>query len=275
VTLRRSVAAIMVAPVLAALTSGCGTIINGRSQDVLVTSVPSGATAKVGDVQVVTPGTVTLKRKDTHTVVFTKEGFPERQTSLESTGSWWLLGNVLFGGLVGLIIDVATGGGYKIVPSNLEMDLATGVVKERPDASVAMAAVPPAPSATSAGPSRLRPVLADLVGTWTGAIRYVDRAIAGPTVGSQPTVIRMYEDGEELRWALTRRGASLPDTTASGVVATSEDKIVLRGRYGAAPGSLGGTEVTYTLTRKDVTLSGSGMGADGLLQTISVTKQAQ
>jgi len=106
----------MLAPVLATLTWGCGTIINGRSQDVQVTSVPSGATAKVGDVRVVTPGTVTLKRKETYTVVFTKEGFPERQTSLESTGSWWLLGNAVFGSLPGLIIDLATGGGYKIVP---------------------------------------------------------------------------------------------------------------------------------------------------------------
>jgi hypothetical protein len=273
-TLRRSVAAIMLAPVLAALTWGCGTIINGRSQDVLVTSVPSGATAKVGDMQVVTPGTVTLKRKETHTVVFTKEGFPERQTSLESTGSWWLLGNAAFGGLVGLIIDLATGGGYKIVPANLEMDLATGLVKERPDASAAVAAVPPAPSATSTGTSRLRPDLADLVGTWTGASRYVDRAITGPA-GPQPTIIRMYEDGEELRWALTRSSATRPDITASGVVATSEDKILLRGRYGGTGGRLGGTEVTYTLTRTDATLSGSGIGADGLLQTISLTKQAQ
>jgi len=33
--------------------------------------------------------------------------------------------------------------------------------------------------------------------------------------------------------------------------------------------------VTYTLTRKDATLSGSGIGADGLLQTISLMKQAQ
>jgi hypothetical protein len=264
-TLRRSVAAIMLAPFLAALTSGCGTIINGRSQDVLVTSVPSGATAKVGDMQVVTPGTV----------VFTKEGFPERKTSLESTGSWWLLGNALFGGLVGLIIDLATGGGYKIVPSNLEMDLATGVVKERADGSAAMAAVPPASPAASAGDSRLRPDLADLVGVWTGTTRYVDRAIAGPTVGLQPTTIRMYGDGEELRWALTRSSATRPDITASGVVATSEDKILLRGRYGGTDGRLGGTEVTYTLTRKDVTLSGSGMGADGLLQTISLTKQAR
>jgi len=273
-TLRRSVAAIMLAPFLAALTSGCGTIIHGRSQDVLVTSVPSGATAKVGDVQVVTPGTVTLKRKETYTVVFTKEGFPERKTSLESTGSWWLLGNAIFGGVVGLIIDLATGGGYKIVPSNLEMDLATGVVKERSDASATMAAVPPASSATSAGASRLRPDLADLVGLWTGTTRYVDRAIAGPTVGPQPTTIRMYGDGEELRWALTRSSATRPDITASGVVAKSEDKILLRGRYAGTGGRLGGTEVTYTLTRTDGTLSGSGMGADGLLQTISLTKQA-
>ena len=195
-TLRRSVAAIMLAPFLAALTSGCGTIIHGRSQDVLVTSVPSGATAKVGDVQ------------------------------------------------------------------------------ERSDASATMAAVPPTSSATSAGASRLRPDLADLVGVWTGTTRYVDRAIAGPTVGPQPTSIRMYGDGEELRWALTRSSATRPDITASGVVAKSEDKILLRGRYGGTGGRLGGTEVTYTLTRTDVTLSGSGMGADGLLQTISLTKQA-
>jgi len=207
-------------------------------------------------------------------VVFTKEGFPERKTSLESTGSWWLLGNAVFGGLVGLIIDLATGGGYKIVPSNLEMDLATGVVKERSDGSAAMAAVPPASPAASAGASSLRPDLADLVGVWTGTTRYVDRALAGPTVGPQPTTIRLYGDGEELRWVLTRSSATRPDITASGVVATSEDKILLRGRYGGTGGRLGGTEVTYTLTRTDVTLSGSGMGADGLLQTISVTKQA-
>ncbi len=131
-----------------------------------------------------------------------------------------------------------------------------------------------ASSATSAGASRLRPDLADLVGLWTGTTRYVDRAIAGPTVGPQPTTIRMYGDGEELRWALTRSSATRPDITASGVVAKSEDKILLRGRYGGTGGRLGGTEVTYTLTRTDGTLSGSGMGADGLLQTISLTKQA-
>jgi hypothetical protein len=41
-----------------------------------------------------------------------------------------LLGNLAFGGLVGLIVDLATGSGYRLKPGNAEVDLATGVVKE-------------------------------------------------------------------------------------------------------------------------------------------------
>ena len=59
-----------------------------------------------------------------------KEGYPERQTRLESKPSWWLLGNVIFGGLIGLIIDLAAGGGFTLRPGSVDIDLGTGVVKE-------------------------------------------------------------------------------------------------------------------------------------------------
>jgi hypothetical protein len=41
-----------------------------------------------------------------------------------------MLGNVIFGGIIGLIVDLATGGGYKLVPESIDMDLASGAVKE-------------------------------------------------------------------------------------------------------------------------------------------------
>jgi len=110
--------------------SGCATIIHGRSQDVALASTPAGATVKVDGVQTTTPGTITLKRKEDHDAVFTREGFPDRQVKIESKGSWWMLGNLLFGGIIGLIVDLATGGGYKLVPESIDLDLASGAVKE-------------------------------------------------------------------------------------------------------------------------------------------------
>ncbi len=110
-------------------TSGCATIIHGRSQDVDFASSPLGATVKVDGVQTTTPGKVTLPRKKDHDAVFSKDGFPDRPVKIESTGSWWMLGNVVFGGIIGLIIDLSTGGGYKLVPASIDMDLATGTVR--------------------------------------------------------------------------------------------------------------------------------------------------
>lgn len=41
-----------------------------------------------------------------------------------------MLGNAIFGGIIGLIVDLSTGGGYKLVPASIDMDLATGTTKE-------------------------------------------------------------------------------------------------------------------------------------------------
>jgi hypothetical protein len=44
----------------------------------------------------------------------------------EPRASWWLLGNIVFGGLIGIIIDLATGSGMTLEPSDVHMDMATG-----------------------------------------------------------------------------------------------------------------------------------------------------
>ena len=124
--------------VLLLLSTGCATIISGTTQDIAFSSVPPGANVKLENgAQTVTPGTLTLKRKDTHTAIFTKENFPERQTEVkpDRTGNWWVLGNILFGGFIGIIVDVASGAQHHLAPEHVIMDMETGVVlKDLPDA---------------------------------------------------------------------------------------------------------------------------------------------
>lgn len=126
----RAPAVLIASVLLLAGTSGCATIVNGPRQDVAMLSTPPGATVKVADLETITPGKLTLRRNTDHNAVFMKEGFPERSVQLESRPSWWLLGNALFGGLIGLVVDLASGGGFKLVPDGVDMDLASGTVKE-------------------------------------------------------------------------------------------------------------------------------------------------
>jgi hypothetical protein len=111
-------------------TTGCATIVNGRNQDVPLASQPAGATVTVDGLRATTPGTLTLKRDQDYKLVFTKEGFPERQATLEKKVSGWLAGNLLFGGLIGLVVDFISGGAYKLSPDSVDVDMATGVVVE-------------------------------------------------------------------------------------------------------------------------------------------------
>lgn len=130
-TARRNIAIVMSGVTLTMAVSGCATIINGRSQDVALASTPPGADVKVDGAQTTTPGRVTLKRDQDYKAVFTKEGFPDQSVKLEKKPSWWILGNVLIGGLVGLVIDFVTGGAYKLVPDSVDVDMASGKVKEK------------------------------------------------------------------------------------------------------------------------------------------------
>ena len=91
----------------------CGSIMNGTKQDVVIASNVSGATVEInGSNRGVTPLTVSLSRADDYTIVLRAEGYQDREIRYKSGVSAWLIGNIAFGGLIGIGVDCITGGAY-------------------------------------------------------------------------------------------------------------------------------------------------------------------
>jgi hypothetical protein len=121
---------------LAAAVGGCATIVSKSSQTITVTSVPEAATVKIKNgsgVEVhggTTPMTVTLKKgrgyfKAEHYIVsFSKDGYQTRDVAVSGQVNGWYFGNILFGGLIGMLaVDPATGAMYTLRPDKVESTL--------------------------------------------------------------------------------------------------------------------------------------------------------
>ena len=105
--------------------TGCATIMNrGGNQRVLINSMPHGATATIdGVITITTPGEVSLKRSKSHVVRIEKEGYQPSTMMIDNELSGWVFGNILIGGLIGLAIDMGTGGGFKLDPDTINVTL--------------------------------------------------------------------------------------------------------------------------------------------------------
>lgn len=103
---------------------GCASIIHGTTQDVQISSSPNEAeiwidTAKVGT----TPTKVELKRKGEYLVTIKKAGYKESTIKIEHQASAWIIGNIIFGGIIGCGIDFLTGGAYDLSSDTLDVSL--------------------------------------------------------------------------------------------------------------------------------------------------------
>lgn len=120
-------AGLLLASTAAISLSGCASIVSKSQYNVAVSSMPEGAAFVIKDksgVKVhrgVTPQTVTLSsgagyfRGATYTVDFTKEGHRPAAETLDSSLNGWYWGNIVFGGLIGmLVVDPATGAMWKL-----------------------------------------------------------------------------------------------------------------------------------------------------------------
>jgi hypothetical protein len=101
---------------LAAVASGCASIVEGTDQSVTVQTSPSGASCELKrDGQVIgvvnpTPGTVTVdKSKDDISVICKKDGYQDASGAFSSDFQGMTFGNILFGGLIGVAVDASSG----------------------------------------------------------------------------------------------------------------------------------------------------------------------
>ncbi|WP_419729103.1 hypothetical protein [Lichenicola sp.] len=99
--------------------SACATIVNGSNQSMTVSTDPPGAacelsrgTETLGAVAL-TPGSVRIsKSKDDMQVVCRKAGFQDATQASTPNFGGATFGNIIAGGVVGVVVDAATGANY-------------------------------------------------------------------------------------------------------------------------------------------------------------------
>jgi len=119
--------------------SGCATIVHGGPRNVSVASTPAGAKVSIYDrnntlVQTnTTPFVAKLPTKysyfkgETYRLEFDLAGHRPAEVTLQPSLSGWYFGNIVFGGVIGmLIVDPLTGAMYDLTPDKIQEPLAPG-----------------------------------------------------------------------------------------------------------------------------------------------------
>lgn len=104
--------------------SNCATIIHGSKQQMIVTCEPRVASVFINGLAVgKTPLITKLNRKDRHLIKVELEGYEPYEVHIDRKLDGWILGNILFGGLIGVAVDIATGGMYRLSPKDIFPEL--------------------------------------------------------------------------------------------------------------------------------------------------------
>ncbi len=118
------------------MSSGCATVISGRTADVAIDSSPREADVTVVDHQgtvvarTITPGQVKLKRgrkwlrPAKYQAVFEKPGYETTHAPIDSKFNPWAIGNLALGGGLGVGVDLATGAVWRPKSDRIERSLA-------------------------------------------------------------------------------------------------------------------------------------------------------
>jgi hypothetical protein len=104
--------------------NGCATIMHGTTQDIGITTDPSGADLLLdGELHYKSPAVITMKRKDDHTLEISQEGYKRETVEIKGALSLAVAGDFLAGGVIGYGIDAATGAQRRLVPEKVEVRL--------------------------------------------------------------------------------------------------------------------------------------------------------
>ena len=146
------------------LLSGCATVTRGTRQTFKIESTPTEAKVALSNGETcVTPCRLKLKRRPGFTATFSKEGYETKTVTVDSEihggGVAGGAGNILFGGIIGGIVDGTNGSLNSLSPNPLQVTLQSAAPTPASAAPVAAESVPsaPAPVATDAAPAAAAP----------------------------------------------------------------------------------------------------------------------
>ena len=126
----KTLTSILTISIFLLFTQACGTIMQGTTQQVGISSNPSNASVTInGQNHGNTPMIIELKRKDSHMVRIQLDGYQPYETNLTRSTSGWVWGNIVFGGLIGLVVDASAGGMYKLTPEQIDSELRSSQVE--------------------------------------------------------------------------------------------------------------------------------------------------
>lgn len=119
--------------------NGCATIVGKDVFPLTINSNPEGANISIQDEKGkkmfngTTPSTVTLSAGESYfhakayDITFSKAGYTEQHATVKATISGWFFGNIIFGGLIGiLIVDPISGKMWKL-PTDVTANLSQQV----------------------------------------------------------------------------------------------------------------------------------------------------
>ena len=108
----------------------CATIIHGSDQEINITSEPGSAqiliTTAKGNVTVwegTTPALIELPREDEYKVTVSLEGYEAGEVYIDQKLSTAFWGNILCGGVIGIIVDLSNGAAYDLEPEQIHVSL--------------------------------------------------------------------------------------------------------------------------------------------------------
>lgn len=116
------------------LLMNCASIVHGTKQDIAIASSPESADVSIvndGGEKVFTgktPSTATLKRGNEYDVLINLSGYQESKIHISKEFDAIYLGNILCGGIIGLIVDASNGAMYKLEPGEINVTLMTASI---------------------------------------------------------------------------------------------------------------------------------------------------
>jgi hypothetical protein len=131
---RQSVCACLCAAVVFSL-GGCASVMSGRHARVAINSNAPNSRVVVKDrrgetvATAETPAVVELKRSDGflkpahYTATIEAPGYEPTQVAIDPKLNPWIFGNVLLGGVIGAVVDPATGAMWNLTPNEIKQEL--------------------------------------------------------------------------------------------------------------------------------------------------------